>query len=173
MVSVQDFTAFQTGTRALEDHRPQLAAAWGRLHASFVCLKHGVSHFAEHVELLLCVGGVADPHRAGILVALQVIQNSLGKVRLAVDAVDDLEIAAVARVCDEHRVPLVVRGAGACVTPDGQTLLTPGTVFIIRAEDAVDQIAGVFVLEEVLLLAHVRLDAAAGDGRPLCSWSCM
>ena len=30
------------------------------------------------------------------------------------------------------RVGLVVRGAGACVTPDGRTPLTPGTVFIIH-----------------------------------------
>ena len=56
----------------------------------------GVEHRAPHVVLPLAVRGVADPDRPGALVSLQVLEHELVDVAPAVDAVDDLDVAAVA-----------------------------------------------------------------------------
>ena len=53
----------------------------------------GVEHGAPHVVLLLVVRAVADAHGAGALVAREVVQRLLHQLRLAVDAVHDLELA--------------------------------------------------------------------------------
>ena len=53
-------------------------------------LVEGVEHLAEHVELELLVGAVADPHRARALVAREPVELELGQPVLATRAVHDL-----------------------------------------------------------------------------------
>ena len=55
----------------------------------------GVKDRAPDVVLLLAVGGVADPHRLGALVAGQVVERRLAELALAADAVHDLEVGRV------------------------------------------------------------------------------
>ena len=66
-----------------------------------------VQHLAEHVELELLAGLVADAHRLRALVAGQPVELDLGEAALAADAVHDLEVARRAG----HRAaqPLVPR----------------------------------------------------------------
>ena len=58
----------------------------------------GVDQLAVDVELKLRGGAVSDPHRGRALVALEVVEHLLGEVGAAVDAVHDLERAALAVV---------------------------------------------------------------------------
>ena len=61
-----------------------------------------VEHRAPHVVLALVVGAVADAHRPGAVVAVQVVEDALVEVALAVDAVHDLElVVALGDVGDE------------------------------------------------------------------------
>ena len=48
-----------------------------------------VHQLAVDVELELVDGAVADPHRAGAAVPLEIVERDLGQVAPAVDAVDD------------------------------------------------------------------------------------
>ncbi len=50
-----------------------------------------VEHRTEHVVLALVVGAVADAHRNGALVALQMVERRLLEVFIALDAVHDLQ----------------------------------------------------------------------------------
>jgi hypothetical protein len=56
----------------------------------------GVGDLAEHVELELVGGGVADPHRRRALVAGQPARLPLHEMPLAGRAVDDLHVLRVA-----------------------------------------------------------------------------
>src|SRR5215831_6587332 len=47
----------------VQDHRPHLTVAGGRLHASLEPLEHGVGDLAEYVELELLIRSISDPHR--------------------------------------------------------------------------------------------------------------
>ena len=62
-----------------------------------------VQQRAPHVVLLLGVGAVADAHRLGVLVAVEVQQHLLGQRLLAADAVHDLQLVVGLRgdVADE------------------------------------------------------------------------
>src|SRR5215467_10152586 len=66
----------------------------------------GVEDHAPHVVLLLLVGGVADADRPRALIAVQMLEHVLLEVAPAVDAVDDLQAAAVAldQVGDEREI---------------------------------------------------------------------
>src|SRR5215469_10755077 len=66
----------------------------------------GVEDDAPHVVLLLLKGGVADADRPRALIAVQMLEHMLVEVAPAVDAVDDLQVAAVAldQVGDEREV---------------------------------------------------------------------
>jgi len=61
----------------------------------------GIEHRAPDVVLLLAVGAVADPDRAGALVAAQVIQRFLIELGFAADAVHHLQVAVLANITDE------------------------------------------------------------------------
>lgn len=52
-------------------------------------------YLAEHVELLLVPGGVADAHRPAVAKAGEVLELVLGEVALALDAEHDLHVVAV------------------------------------------------------------------------------
>src|SRR5215472_17377780 len=79
----------------------------------------GVEYHAPHVVLLLFVGGVADADRPRALIAVQMLQDVLVEVAPAVDAVDDLQVAAVTldQVGNEReivvRLPLESQGEQA------------------------------------------------------------
>ena len=60
-------------------------------------LMQRVHHLAEHVELQLAVGGIADAHRRGAFVARQPRHLPLGQPPLAGDAVHDLHLVRAAR----------------------------------------------------------------------------
>ena len=79
-------------------HRPQLI---GHLLARLGVQVHRVEHGAPDVVLPLVVGAVADPHRAGVVVAGQVVQLLLDQAAFAADAVHHLQ-----------RVAFTVVGAG-------------------------------------------------------------
>ena len=55
----------------------------------------GVEHGAEHVVLALVERAVADPHRAGAVVAAEVVERRLLQVAAPVDAVHDLHAAVI------------------------------------------------------------------------------
>ena len=71
-------------------HRPE---ALGQVVARARVEVERVEHRAPHVVLVLGVRGVADAHRARVLVARQVVERALGQVGAPVDAVHDLEVA--------------------------------------------------------------------------------
>ena len=71
-------------------HRPE---ALGQVVARAGVEVERVEHRAPHVVLVLRVRGVADAHRARVLVARQVVERALGQVGAPVDAVHDLEVA--------------------------------------------------------------------------------
>ena len=60
-----------------------------------------VEQHAPHVVLLLVPGTVAGPHRAGALVAGEVVERLLGELVLAADPVHDLEGVGAYRLHDE------------------------------------------------------------------------
>lgn len=62
-----------------------------RLFADLAALGQGIEGLAVDVELELVGGGVAGPDRVGAAVALEVVQDLLGQMRVAVDPVHDLE----------------------------------------------------------------------------------
>ena len=68
-----------------------------------------VEHGAPHVVLVLAVGAVADPDRARVLVAREVVEDLLGQLGAAVDAVHDLELALLGLGDVGHEVEEVVR----------------------------------------------------------------
>ena len=80
-------------------HRPQLI---GHLLARLGVQVHRVEHGAPDVVLLLVVGAVADPHRAGVVVAGQVVQFVLDQAALAADRVHHLQRVAFAVVDPGH-----------------------------------------------------------------------
>ena len=82
----------------LLEHRPQRL---GDLLARLGVQVHRIQHGAPDVVLHLVVGAVADPHRAGVVVAGQVVQLLLDEGAFAADAVHHLQ-----------RVALTVVGAG-------------------------------------------------------------
>ena len=57
-----------------------------------------VQQLPVDVELQLTVGGVANPHRRRSSVALDVVEDLLGEVVAAVDAVHDLELSGLRRL---------------------------------------------------------------------------
>jgi glycolate oxidase len=66
------------------------------------------------------------------------------------------EIASVARLCDEHRVPLVVRGAGTGYT--GGAVPTQGGVVL-----SMERLNRILEIDEVNLLAVVEPNVITGD----------
>ena len=52
----------------------------------------GVEEHAPDVVLVLIPGSVADPDRAGVTVAGQVIEGAFGEIFFAADAVHDLQV---------------------------------------------------------------------------------
>ncbi len=58
--------------------------------------------------LVLVVGGVADPHGAGVLVPREVVELGLGQAALAADAVHDLQAPALGLGAVGHEVEEVV-----------------------------------------------------------------
>ena len=95
------------------DHVPQLG---GDEPTLALVDGHAVDHRAEDVELPLAGGAVTDAHRPGPFVAGQVLEKRFGKVRVAVDAIEDLHrevvvVGAVANPVDE--VDGLLREAGA------------------------------------------------------------
>ncbi len=78
-----------------------------------------VEDHAPDVVLRLLVGAVADAHRPGALVAVQVVEHVLVEIAAAVDAVDDLQVTVVAfdQVAEEGDVvvglPLEAEGVQA------------------------------------------------------------
>ena len=91
-------------------------------------------HGPPYVVLLLLVGGVPDPHRARVLVSLQVVEHPFGEIRGAVDAVDDLQVAAVTfgQVRDEGEVvvglPVEAQGVQA---PEREGGITDPAVAVV------------------------------------------
>src|SRR5438874_1650363 len=95
------------------DHVPQLG---GDEPTLALVDGHAVDHRAEDVELPLAGGTIADAHRPSAVVAGQVLEERFGKVRVAVDAIEDLHrkvvvVGAVADPVDE--VDGLLREAGA------------------------------------------------------------
>ena len=82
----------------LLEHRPQRL---GDLLARFGVQVHRIQHRAPDVVLHLVVGAVADPYRAGVVVAGQVFELFLHQSAFAADGVHHLK-----------RMPLTVVGAG-------------------------------------------------------------
>ena len=74
----------------LDEDRPH---ALGQVVAGLGVEVHRVEHRAPDVVLVLVVRAVADPHRAGVLVARQVIERRLRQLGAAVDAVHDLQLS--------------------------------------------------------------------------------
>ena len=70
-----------------------------------------VHDLAHDVELELGRGPVADPHRARVPVAPQVVQRRLGARDVPVDAVEDVQ--ALAGSASVHRAPSQVMKAPA------------------------------------------------------------
>ena len=74
----------------------------------------GVEHLAVRVELELFGRGVADPHRCGSSVALEVVERVLLEIGAAVDAVHDLQRARCASLaCSSTRSRSHARNATA------------------------------------------------------------
>ena len=103
-----------------DDDRPQLL---GHLLAGAGVQVDRIQQRAPDVVLLLVVGAVADPHRAGVVVPGQVVEGALLQVPLAADAVHDLQVVRVvpADVVDEVEevVGLPVEAEGV-QTPQGE-----------------------------------------------------
>ena len=77
------------------EHRPQ---PLGDVVALLGVQVDRVEHRAVDVVLALVVGAVADPHRARVLVALQMIERRLGEVLATVDPVHDLQRAVIVAI---------------------------------------------------------------------------
>ena len=81
----------------------------GDADALLVGEMHGVERLAVDVELELVGGAVADPHRAGAAVALQVVEDLLVQVGGAVHPVHDLQrVLVVAGLADPFVQPVHV-----------------------------------------------------------------
>ena len=80
----------------VDDAADGLPAVVGDRPSVLVVEVDRVDHLAVDVELELVGGAVADPHRAGASVALEVVEDDLLEVGAAVDAVHDLERARLA-----------------------------------------------------------------------------
>ena len=72
----------------VDQHRPQ---PLGDVVAFLGVQVHRVEDRSVHVVLALVVGAVADPHRARVLVALEVIERRLLELPVAPDPVHDLQ----------------------------------------------------------------------------------
>ena len=72
----------------VDQHRPQ---PLGDVVALLGVQVHRVQHRPIHVVLALVVGAVADPHRARVLIALEVIERALLQLFVALDPVHDLQ----------------------------------------------------------------------------------
>ena len=102
---------------------PARAGSTGRRRpVSTVLVEHvdDVQQLAVDVELELVVGAVADAHRRGAPVALEVIENLLGQVVAAVDPVHDLQAAVGSRRLAERSSiqPMKARGLVGEAEPD-------------------------------------------------------
>ena len=73
--------------RRLHEPLDQRPAALGQMVARLGVQEDRVQHRAPHVVLALVVGAVADPYRAGVVVAAEVIERVLEQLALALDAV--------------------------------------------------------------------------------------
>ena len=82
-------------------HVPRRLVAW---HAVLAALVHRVHQLAVDVELQLARGGVADPHRARVLVAGQPVHRPLAEAPLAGKPVHDLHLLGAAG--DRARQPV-------------------------------------------------------------------
>ena len=68
----------------------------------------GDNHLTEHIQLQMFRGGVADAHRAGVLVAAEVVEGVLLEGGVGGDAVDDLGATAVELALLEEPVDVAV-----------------------------------------------------------------
>ena len=87
-----DPDALEMGENRLLQGPPGLA----RRDAVAPGLMQGVHHLAEHVELQLAMGGIADAHRRGAFVARQPGHLPFRQPPLAGDAVHDLHLVRAA-----------------------------------------------------------------------------
>ena len=79
-----------------EERVLQRPAGFARGEAVAARLMERIHHLAEHVELQLAVGGIADAHRLGAFVARQPGHLPFGQPPLAADPVHDLDLLRTA-----------------------------------------------------------------------------
>src|SRR5215208_3451441 len=79
-----------------------------------------------------------------------------GRPDLLVTPADVAEVSAIARLCHEHRVPLVVRGAGTGYT--GGAVPTQGGVVL-----SMERLNRILEIDEINLLAVVEPNVINGD----------
>ena len=87
--------SFQCSIAALDELLDQRPAALREMVARLGVQEDRVEHHAPHVVLLLVVGAVADAHRLGAVVAVEVVEGLLLELALALDAVHHLDVVAL------------------------------------------------------------------------------